>query len=71
MSRVADLLDKGSGALLVTESTIRDKRTNEIYSKTTAKLFIRGLGNFGVRNDSNLIEWLILINYVGQERSCR
>jgi len=70
VSRVADLLDKGSGAVLVTESTIRDKRTNEIYSKTTAKLFIRGLGNFGVRSRFKSND-LSHPYGVGQERSCR
>jgi acyl dehydratase len=46
-SRVTGIYDKGSGALVVTESTSVDAKSGEPRFATTASLFIRGEGGFG------------------------
>jgi len=47
VTRVAGIYDKGSGALVVTESTATDVATGEPLLTTTAAIFIRGEGGFG------------------------
>jgi acyl dehydratase len=47
VSRVTGIYDKGSGALVVTESSAADAATGEPLVTTRASLFIRGEGGFG------------------------
>ena len=46
-SRLAGIYDKGSGALVATESTATDAQTGEPLLSTTSSAFIRGEGGFG------------------------
>jgi acyl dehydratase len=46
-STVIGVYDKGSGAVVVTESTSRDRETGEPRFSCTTSLFIRGEGGFG------------------------
>jgi acyl dehydratase len=46
-TRVAAIYDKGSAALVVTESTATDAATGETLLTTTSSVFIRGEGGFG------------------------
>jgi acyl dehydratase len=45
--RIAGVYDKGSGALVVTESTARDPATGEIRFRLRSGAFLRGEGGFG------------------------
>ena len=47
VSRVAGIYDKGSAALVVTESTAVDAATGEPLATTRGSVFIRGEGGFG------------------------
>jgi acyl dehydratase len=47
VSRVTGIYDKGSGALVVTESTAADAATGEPLVTTRSSAFIRGEGGFG------------------------
>jgi acyl dehydratase len=47
VSRVTGIYDKGSGALVVTESTAADAATGEPLVTTRGSVFIRGEGGFG------------------------
>jgi len=47
VSRVTGIYDKGSGALVVTESAATDAATGEPLVTTRASVFIRGEGGFG------------------------
>lgn len=51
-SQVAGIFDKGSGALVVTETTGTLPGANEPLVTTRAAMFIRGEGGFGVRGPS-------------------
>jgi acyl dehydratase len=44
---VTGIHDKGSGALVVTETAITNARTNDLLMTSTSGLFIRGEGGFG------------------------
>ncbi len=46
-STVTGIFDKGSGALVVSESTSVDAKTGEPRFSTTTSLFVRGEGGFG------------------------
>jgi acyl dehydratase len=46
-SKLVGIYDKGSGALVVTESTATDSETNTPLLSTTSSAFIRGEGGFG------------------------
>ena len=46
-STLLGIYDKGSGALVVSESTARDAESGEPLATTTSSLFIRGEGGFG------------------------
>jgi acyl dehydratase len=46
-SRLAGIYDKGSGALVVTESTATDSESGEPLLRATSSAFIRGQGGFG------------------------
>jgi len=46
-SKLAGIYDKGSGALVVTESTATDTQSGEPLLSTTSSAFIRGEGGFG------------------------
>jgi 3-hydroxyacyl-CoA dehydrogenase/3a,7a,12a-trihydroxy-5b-cholest-24-enoyl-CoA hydratase len=45
--RVANLYDKGKGALLEMEFTISDAKTGEVHTRDIFGMFIRGAGGFG------------------------
>lgn len=45
--RIAEIWDKGSGAVVVTECESVDKTSNELRFRTRASAFIRGEGGFG------------------------
>ena len=47
VSRVTGIYDKGSGALIVTESTAADAATGDPLVTTRGSIFIRGEGGFG------------------------
>jgi acyl dehydratase len=47
VSRVTGIYDKGSGALVITESTAVDAATGEPLVTTQGSIFIRGEGGFG------------------------
>jgi acyl dehydratase len=47
VSRVTGIYDKGSGALVITESTAVDAATGEPLVTTRGSIFIRGEGGFG------------------------
>jgi acyl dehydratase len=46
-SRIAAIYDKGKAAVVVTESTAKDKATGEPLFTTTSSLFLRGEGGWG------------------------
>jgi acyl dehydratase len=46
-SGLSGIYDKGSGALVVTESTATDAESGQLLLSTTASVFIRGEGGFG------------------------
>jgi acyl dehydratase len=46
-SKLIGIYDKGSGALIVTESTATDSETGQPLLSTTSSAFIRGEGGFG------------------------
>jgi acyl dehydratase len=46
-SKLVGIYDKGSGALVVTESTATDSDTNALLLSTASSAFIRGEGGFG------------------------
>jgi acyl dehydratase len=46
-SKLVGIYDKGSGALVVTESTATDSETGQPMLSTTSSAFIRGEGGFG------------------------
>jgi len=45
--RIAGIYDKGSGAVVVTESESRDAATGELLLRTRSSVFLRGEGGFG------------------------
>lgn len=45
--RVVAIWDKGSGAVVETETESRDVKSGEVLFRTRSSLFIRGEGNFG------------------------
>lgn len=45
--RIAEIWDKGSGAVITTESTARDAETDEPLIRSRSTIFIRGEGGFG------------------------
>jgi len=45
--RIAAIWDKGSSAVVETESEARDVKSGEVLFRTRSSLFIRGEGNFG------------------------
>jgi len=45
--RVLDVLDKGTGAVIVTETTTFNHNTNKLIAKQRFGLFLLGSGNFG------------------------
>jgi len=45
--RIAGIYDKGSGAVIETESESRDAETGELRFRTRSSLFLRGEGGFG------------------------
>ena len=46
-SRVIGFYDKGSGALITTESSSVDTRTGQLLAETRSGIFVRGEGGFG------------------------
>ena len=44
---IVDLQDKKKATIMVIESAIHDKETNELKAKIFTNLFIRGIGGFG------------------------
>ncbi len=52
--RLVDIFDKGAGkgAILLTETNIRDKRSGELLCTNNSTVFARGDGGFGGRNGS-------------------
>ena len=47
--KIADLQDKGKGALLIFDSELRDIESKELVSTVRSSLFIRGMGGFGYK----------------------
>jgi len=45
--KIVEIWDKGSGAVVVTESKSIDKKTGELIFKTRSSVFLRGEGGFG------------------------
>ena len=45
--KIVEIWDKGSGAVVVTESNSIDKKTGELIFKTRSSVFLRGEGGFG------------------------
>ncbi len=45
--RIAGIYDKGSGAVIVTESESRDAQSGELRFRTRSSIFLRGEGGFG------------------------
>lgn len=45
--KIVEIWDKGSGAVIVTESNSIDKKTGELIFKTRSSVFLRGEGGFG------------------------
>ena len=45
--KIADLQDKGKGALLIFDSEIKEKDTGDLQSVVRSSLFVRGIGGFG------------------------
>jgi acyl dehydratase len=46
-SRVTGMYDKGSGALIVTESVLREAATGRLLAELGSSIFVRGEGRFG------------------------
>ena len=46
---IADLQDKGKGALLIFDAKILEASTRELQSTVRTSLFVRGLGGFGYK----------------------
>lgn len=45
--KIVEIWDKGSGAVVVTESSSVDKKTGDLIFKTRSSIFLRGEGGFG------------------------
>jgi acyl dehydratase len=57
VSRVTGMYDKGSGALVVTESTMVDAATGAPLASTRSSVFIRGEGGFGGERGPSGADW--------------
>jgi acyl dehydratase len=57
VSRVIGIYDKGSGALIVTESTATDAATGAPLATTRGSVFIRGEGGFGGDRGPSGADW--------------
>jgi hypothetical protein len=53
--KVADIQDKGKGALLVVDGEIKNAETGEHVATVQTSLFIRGLGGFGYKGKGNKV----------------